>query len=364
MKNTGLMKMERFLQLMNDRGASDLHMAVGRPPMLRLHGSLEPVRYRTLTESDLEDMLKAITPPHLWKDFLNTGDVDLAYEMENIARFRINLFKQQRGIAAVFRIIPTEILTLDQLGLPQQVSRLALESSGLVLVTGPTGSGKSTTLAAIIDLINNTKSYHIITIEDPIEFAHENKKSLIHQREIGAHASSFASALRVSIREDPDCIMIGEMRDLETTSIALESAEKGVLVFGTLHTNSAVKTIDRIINIFPVGQQDGIRGVLGDSLKAVLAQQLLPKVGGGRIAAIEILFGSISMANQIREGKTSQINSMIQTGKKEGMIAMDDSIQELFDKGFITAQAAYDKSIDKERFEQLITGTVIKLEEK
>lgn len=353
-KSPGLIKIERFLQLMNDKGASDLHMSVGRPPMIRLHGSLEPIRYRTLTQPDWESMMRAITVDNLWKRFEECGDMDFSYHLQNTARFRVNLFKQERGAGAVFRIIPTDIMTIDQLGLPTQVNRLAKLESGLVLVTGPTGSGKSTTLAAIIDLINATRNIHIITIEDPIEFVHPEKRALIHQREIGAHADSFADALRVAVREDPDLVLVGEMRDLETISIALESAEKGVLVFGTLHTNSAIKTIDRIINVFPAGEHDGVRSVLGETLKAVLAQQLLPRTEGGRVAAIEILFGSPAMANLIREGKTGQINSMIQTGKKEGMIAMDNSIQDLLDDGIITPQAAYDKCIDKDRFKELV----------
>jgi twitching motility protein PilT len=266
----------------------------------------------------------------------------------------VNLFRQQRGSGAVFRIIPSKIMTVAQLGLPDAIRKVAGIESGLVLVTGPTGSGKSTTLAAIIDLINETQSLHIITIEDPIEFVHPNKKCLIHQREIGSHASSFAEALKAAGREDPDLILVGEMRDVETISMALSAAEKGTLVFGTLHTNNAAKTMDRIISVFPAGEQEGIRNVLGETIRAVVAQQLLPKVGGGRVAALEILFASPAVGNMIREGKTGQITSTIQTGTKEGMVTMDASIRKLFDEGKITARAAYDKAIDKEAFKGLL----------
>jgi twitching motility protein PilT len=247
-------------------------------------------------------------------------------------------------------------MTIEQLGLPEQVRRLAAMRSGLVLVTGPTGSGKSTTLAAIIDLINETRSLHVITIEDPIEFVHPNKKCLIHQREIGTHAKSFAEALRAAGREDPDLILVGEMRDLDTISMALSAAERGTLVFGTLHTNNAAKTMDRIISVFPAPEQEGIRNVLGETIRAVLAQQLLPQVGGGRVAALEILFSSPAIGNMIREGKTSQVTSAIQTGVREGMVDMDTSIRRLYEAKRITARAAYDKAIDKEQFKDLETA--------
>ncbi|PYQ31469.1 MAG: type IV pili twitching motility protein PilT, partial [Acidobacteria bacterium] len=237
---------------------------------------------------------------------------------------------------------------------PDQVCRLAEMKSGLVLVTGPTGSGKSTSLAAIIDLINESRSLHIITIEDPIEFVHPNKKCLIHQREIGTHATSFAEALKAAGREDPDLILVGEMRDLETIQMALSAAERGTLVFGTLHTNNAAKTMDRIISVFPAGEQDGIRNVLGETIRAVVAQQLMPRIGGGRVAALEILFASPAVGNMIREGKTSQITSAIQTGSREGMIDMDSSIRKLFDEEKISARAAYDKAIDKEQFKSAL----------
>ena len=347
-------KIDRFLKLMNDRGASDFHLTVGRPPMLRASGTMESIRYRTLTETDFSEMMKAVTPAKLWEEFVHTNDVDFAYEIPGVARYRVNLFRQQRGGAAVFRVIPTKIMTIEQLGLPDQLRRIGSIRSGLVLVTGPTGSGKSTTLAAIIDLINETRGLHIITIEDPIEFVHTNKKSLLHQREVGQHATSFAEALKSAGREDPDVVLVGEMRDRETIAMALSAAERGTLVFGTLHTNNAAKTMDRIISVFPASEQEGARNVLGETIRAVVAQQLMPKIGGGRVAAMEILFASPAIGNMIREGKTSQVTSAIQTGVKEGMIDMDTSIRRLYESGVVTAQAAYDKSIEKEGFKDLM----------
>ena len=349
-----MQKIDRFLKLMNDRGASDFHLTVGRPPMIRASGSMEPIRFRVITEADFNEMLQAVTPARIWNDYVRTGDVDFSYEIPGVARYRVNLFRQQRGAGAVFRIIPSKIMTVSQLGLPEAVRRVANLESGLVLVTGPTGSGKSTTLAAIIDLINETRGLHVITIEDPIEFVHPNKKCLIHQREIGTHATSFAEALKAAAREDPDLILVGEMRDVETISMALSGAEKGTLVFGTLHTNNAAKTVDRIISVFPAGEQEGVRNVLGETIRAIVAQQLLPKIGGGRVAALEILFASPAVGNMIREGKTGQITSTIQTGVKEGMISMDASIRKLFDEGKVTARAAYDKAIDKESFKSIL----------
>lgn len=345
-----MQRIDRFLRLMNDRGASDFHLTVGRPPMVRASGSMETIRYRMISEMDFTELLQPITPEGLWQSFLQTGDIDFSYEIPGLSRYRVNLFRQQRGAGAVFRVIPTKIMTIEQLGLPEQIRRVANMRSGLVLVTGPTGSGKSTTLAAIIDQINETRGLHIITIEDPIEFVHPNKKCLIHQREIGTHAKSFSEALKAAGREDPDLILVGEMRDLDTISMALSAAEKGTLVFGTLHTNNAAKTMDRIISVFPASEQEGIRNVLGETVRAVVAQQLMPKVGGGRVAALEILFSSPAIGNMIREGKTSQITSAIQTGMREGMIDMDSSIKRLLQEKKITARAAYDKAIDKEQF--------------
>jgi twitching motility protein PilT len=349
-----MQKIDRFLRLMNDRGASDLHLSVGRPPMLRVSGQMETIRYRVLANADFDDLLEPIARGRAWESYTSSGDADFAYEIAGLSRYRVNLFRQQRGSGAVFRVIPSKILTVDQLGLPQQIRRIAKIESGLVLVTGPTGSGKSTTLAAIIDLINETRNLHIITIEDPIEFVHPNKKCIIHQREIGAHATGFADALKAAGREDPDIILVGEMRDVETISMALSAAERGTLVFGTLHTNNASKTMDRIISVFPAGEQEGARNVLGETIRAVVAQQLLPRVGGGRVAALEILFASAAIGNMIREGKTQQITSSIQTGIKAGMIDMDSSLRQLYEKKLVTARAAYDKAIDKESFKSFV----------
>lgn len=341
-------RIDRFLRLMNDRGASDLHLSVGRPPIFRLGGRMEPIRYRILDDRDYENLVRPIAPPHLWEGFQRDGDMDFAYEVPGLSRFRVNLFRQQRGYGAVFRIIPTKLMTIDQLGLPPSVRKLTTLTGGLVLVTGPTGSGKSTTLSAIIHEMNDKRPMHFVTIEDPIEFVHPNRTSLVSQREIGPHSKSFASALRAAVREDPDCILVGEMRDLETIEMALKAAETGLLVFGTLHTNSAAKTIDRVINVFPVEQQDGVRGILGGVLKGVLAQQLLRRKKGGRAAAIEVMFGTPALASLIREGKTHQIPGLIQQGRSMGMIGMDDSLRSLVDRDVIEAHAALEKALDKE----------------
>ena len=347
-------RIDRFLKLMNDRGASDLHFSVGRPPMLRVSGGMEQIRYRTVKETDFADLVKPITPPQRWQEFTDTGDTDFSYEVGDVGRFRVNIFRQRRGAGAVFRIIPSKIMTLEQLGMPPQLRRLAQVRSGMVIVTGPTGSGKSTTLAAIIDLLNESKKYHVITIEDPIEFVHQNKSCLVHQREIGTHAVSFAEALRAAGREDPDVSLVGELRDLETITMALSAAERGTIVFATLHTNNAIKTVDRIISVFPAGEQVGARNVLAESLNAVVSQQLLPKISGGRVAALEIVFVTPAISNLIRRGKTAQITSMIQGGVKLGMIDMDSSIRALYEEGIISARAAYDKAIDKEVFKDIV----------
>ena len=344
----GANRIDRFLRLMNDRGASDLHMPVGRPPILRLHGRLEPIRYRILDDDDFLRLLQPITPERLWKQYLAEGDCDYAYEVPGVARFRVNLFKQVRGMGAVFRIIPTKIMSIDQLGLPLACNRLTEFDSGLILVTGPTGSGKSTTLAAVIDAMNRRDSMHFVTIEDPIEFVHDNRTSLVTQREIGQHSLSFAEALKAAVREDPDCILIGEMRDLETITMALTAAETGLLVFGTLHTNSAGKTVDRIINVFPTEHQDGIRGVMAAVLRSVLSQQLLPRKQGGRVAAVELMFGSSALSSLIREGKTHQISSYVKQGKALGMIAMDHSLRKLVEDDTVEADAALEKALDKD----------------
>lgn len=352
MGNTKIMAViDTYFREMKDREASDLHMVIGFPPLLRLKGDLVPIEHPVLTpESNLKILFEILSPSQQAYVEQNR-DFDMAYELENTGRFRCNFFYQQRGISAVFRIIPTKILTLEELNMPEAIKTIAEFRQGLVLVTGPTGSGKSTTLAAIIDYINNNRDGHIITIEDPLEFVHPNKKCLFSQREIGTHARSFADALRVASREDPDIILVGEMRDLETISLALTCAELGILVFGTLHTNSAAKTIDRIINAFPSARQEQTRTMLSESLKAVIAQQLVKtKDGQGRCAAVEILIGSSALASMIRDGKISQISSVIQTGTSVGMQSMDQHLQLLINQKKITSEAAREKAIDKKNF--------------
>jgi twitching motility protein PilT len=344
-----------FFLEMKERGASDLHMVIGFPPLLRLRGELVPIDYPVLTPESNKEILFEILDSGQQAAIERNRDFDKAYALEGVGRFRCNFFYQQRGIGAVFRIIPAKILTVDQLNMPPVIGKLADYERGLVLVTGPTGSGKSTTMAAIIDLINDRHPKHIITIEDPLEFVHPNKKCIFTQREIGSHAKSFAEALMVANREDPDIILVGEMRDLETISLALTCAELGILVFGTLHTNSASKTIDRIINAFPAEQQAQTRTMLAESLKAVVAQQLLrTKDGKGRCAALEILIGSSALASIIREGKITMINSLIQTGTGEGMQTMDQHLMQLIESDTITPQAAYEKAINKSLFVEML----------
>ncbi len=342
---------DAFFHEMVKSGSSDLHMVPGRPPMLRSKGDLVPTKHNLLSHAINEQLFSEMMSEEQMKKLKTTLELDMAYEIEGLARFRCNYFYSMRGMSGVFRVIPTDILSLEALGMPEGVQRLLQIQRGLCLVTGPTGSGKSTTLAAIIDYINRNQEKHIITIEDPIEFVHPNLRSLITQREIGTHAHSFADALRVASREDPDIILVGEMRDLETISLALTCAELGILVFGTLHTNSATKTIDRIINAFPATQQNQIRSMLSESLKAVLAQQLLKtKDGKGRCAAVEILLSSAAVGNLIREGKLSQVASIIQTGTAEGMQTMDQALQALVDQDRVSPEAAYFKAIDKSLF--------------
>ncbi|MEE8540803.1 MAG: type IV pilus twitching motility protein PilT [Desulfobacterales bacterium] len=344
-------KIDAFFKLLNDQGASDLHLVSGQPPALRILGEMERVKYKVLDDDDLRSMLYEITAEEKIKVFEETGDVDFGYEIPGLARYRANYFMQKNGIAAVFREIPSEILTAEQLGLPPVIPKLASLPRGLVLVTGPTGSGKSTTLAAIIDVANRNRKDHIITIEDPIEFVHQSKGCLVNHREVGLHTKSFTAALRGALREDPDIILVGEMRDLETISLAIEAASTGHLVFGTLHTTSAPKTVDRIIEVFPASEQAQIRSTLSDGLRAVVAQVLFKRTDiKGRCAAMEILIATPAVRNLIREGKTHQIPSMIQTGKKYGMSLLDDAIMELLNKGWIDPDEAYLKSNDKGRF--------------
>ncbi|MDX1778650.1 MAG: type IV pilus twitching motility protein PilT, partial [Thermodesulfobacteriota bacterium] len=344
-------QIDTYFRELKARGASDLHMVIDFPPLLRLNGELQPIDHPVLSPESNREMLFEMLTPEQQAYLEKNRDFDMAYELGDEARFRCNFFYQHRGIGAVFRIIPTEILSIEKLNLPEILKSVALLKQGLVLVTGPTGSGKSTTLAALIDYINENRAAHIITIEDPLEFVHPNKKCLFTQREIGTHAKSFSEALKVASRENPDIILVGEMRDLETISLALTCAELGILVFGTLHTNSASKTIDRIINAFPSEQQEQTRTMLAESLKAVIAQQLLKKKdGSGRCAANEILIGSTALASMIREGKISQINSVIQTGTSSGMQTMDQHLMQLIKSDTITPQAAFEKAIDKNIF--------------
>jgi twitching motility protein PilT len=338
-----------LLKLLVERGASDLHLTVGSRPRIRLDGELEELaEYEPPAADLLERLLHGITPENQHETFAATSDADFACELPGQARFRVNLFRNRTGVAAVFRQIPHAIPTFEQLGLPEQLRRLAELSKGLVLVTGPTGSGKSTTLAALVDLVNKTRRDHIITIEDPIEFVHPSKGCLVSQREVGVHTSSFKRALRAALREDPDIVLVGEMRDLETTAIAIETAETGHLVFGTLHTTTAASTVERVVDQFPGDRQEQIRIMLSDSLRAVIAQTLLKRVGGGRVAAFEILISTPAVSNLIREGKTFQIPSALQTGKAQGMCQMTESLIALVTNGVVEPREAYLKASDKE----------------
>ena len=344
-------QIDAFFKLMNDQGASDLHLMAGQQPVLRIQGDLERVKYKELDNDSLKAMLYEIAPEEKVKVFEETGDVDFAYEIPGLARYRANFFEQKNGVGAVFREIPSTVLTCQQLGLPPVVRKLASLPRGLVLVTGPTGSGKSTSLAAIIDEANKTRKDHILTIEDPIEFVHKSAKAIINHREVGLHTRSFAAALRGALREDPDIILVGEMRDLETISLAIEASATGHLVFGTLHTTSAAKTVDRVIEVFPVSQQEQIRNTLADGLRAVVAQNLFKRIDKkGRCAALEIMIATPAVRNLIREGKTFQIPSMIQTGKKYGMQTLDDAIMDFLNKKMISADDAYAKANDKSKF--------------
>ncbi len=344
-------KIDAFFQLMNEQGASDLHLVAGQQPAIRIRGDLERIKYDILTNDALRAMLYEITPEHKIKHFEETGDVDFAYEIPNLARYRSNFFMQNNGIAAVFREIPSKILTVADLGLPSVTAKLASLPRGLVLVTGPTGCGKSTTLAAIIDEANRLRKDHIITIEDPIEFVHPSKNCIINQREVGIHTQTFSTALRGALREDPDIILVGEMRDLETISLAVEAASTGHLVFATLHTTSAARTVDRIIEVFPAEEQMQIRSNLADGIRAVISQVLFKRIDRkARCVAPEIMIATPAVRNLIRESKTFQIPSMMQAGKKYGMQLLDDAIFDLLNKGWISGDEAYMKANDKGRF--------------
>ncbi len=343
--------MEKLLRMLVDQGASDLHMRVGEPPILRKSGEMHRVEGQPkLDPETMESLLLSIMPDRNKHEFSETNDSDFAYEITGVARFRANVLRDRKGVAAVFRVIPNTIITADQLGLSQEVQNLCYLTKGLVLVTGPTGSGKSTTLSGLIDLVNRSRNDHVITIEDPIEFVHENKNCIMTQRQVGVHTGSFKSALRAALREDPDIILVGELRDLETVAIAIETAETGHLVFGTLHTTTAASTIDRLIDQFPADRQEQVRTMLSESLKGVVSQVLCKKIGGGRVAAREILLVTPAVSNLIREGKTFQIPSIMQTSKRLGMITMNDTLLDLVEKKLVEPKEAYMKSVDKGSF--------------
>ncbi len=348
-------RIEGMLRVMVQRGSSDLHLRVGEPPIVRVDG--EMVRLpdsAALQARELEALVKSIMPERNRAEFDNSSDTDFAHDISGTGRFRCNVMREHKGSAAVFRIIPAKVVSVEQLGISEEVQKLCYLTRGLVLVTGPTGSGKSTTLCSLIDLINRKRSEHVITIEDPIEFVHENKQCIITQRQVGVHTGSFKTALRAALREDPDIVLVGELRDLETVSIAIETAETGHLVFATLHTTSAAGTIDRLIDQFPPDRQEQVRAMLSESLRGVISQTLCKKVGGGRVAAREVLLSIPSIANLIREGKTFQIASVIQTSKRLGMVTLNDALIDLVDAGQVEAKEAYMKANDKTGFAHML----------
>ncbi len=356
-------RIEYYLRLMMEKKSSDLHMSSEAAALARISGDIQQLDGdRIISTAELHSILMEIIPAENLEQFEKTNDADFAYAIPGLARFRANYFMDRNGIGAVFRQIPYEILSHEQLGIPKEVLNLCWLSKGLVLVTGPTGSGKSTTLATLIDYINQNRNDHIITIEDPIEFVHQNKKCLVNQREIGKHTKSFKSALKAALREDPDIVLVGEMRDLETIAIAVETAETGHLVFGTLHTSTAPSTVDRIIDQFPAEQQAQIRVMLAESLKGVISQVLCKKKEKGRAAAYEILMGNSAVSNLIREGKTNQLKSIMQTGKKEGMLTMNDSLLALVKSGTVDAKEAYVKAVDKTGLKMMFQSNNIKVD--
>jgi twitching motility protein PilT len=341
---------DRLLKLMVERDASDLHLRCNEPPLMRIHGAMERIDEAVLVPADIDKMLASIMPQKNKAEFAERNDTDFAYEIPGLARFRANAFRDRTGAGGVFRVIPAKIITVDELGLSEEIQKLCYLTKGLVLVTGPTGSGKSTTLCGLIDLVNRVRSDHIVTIEDPIEFVHANKKCIITQRQVGMHTSSFKSALRAALREDPDIILVGELRDLETIAIAIETAETGHLVFATLHTTTAAGTVDRIIDQFPADRQSQIRTMLAESLKGVISQTLCKKIGGGRIAAMEVLLSTPAVSNLIREGKTFQIPSVMQTSRKLGMTMLNDVLLEMVENNLVEPKEAYMKSVEKTTF--------------
>jgi twitching motility protein PilT len=347
--------LDQFLKVIVEQGGSDLHIGEGQPPKMRKHGDVAPIREKPLTRDETMSMLSEVCGDRNWKIFEERGDLDFAYEMDAASRFRCNYLKQAHGYGAVFRLIPTKIATLEQLGIPIVAKEFGHLRGGLVLVTGPTGSGKSTTLAALIDYINENFSRHIVTIEEPIEFVHDNKHSIVTQREVPGDSESFPVALKAALREDADIVLVGEMRDLETVSLALTAAETGLLVFGTLHTNNARKTVDRMVDVFPAARQPQARAMLANSLRGVLAQLLLKKAdGSGRVAVNEILVASAAVSAIIREGATQKLQDVIVSGKGQGMQFMDDAIFAFLQSGTVTPHEAFMKAIDKNRFKQFL----------
>ena len=349
-------RLDELFHYLKEKKGSDLHLAAGLAPRVRVHGALEPVAgWQPLSHEDLLALLREIASEEDWNEYTGSGDLDFAYGLEGIARFRANFLRQENGCGAVFRIIPEQIVPLEKLNLPKAIEDLVHLHQGLVLVTGPTGSGKSTTLAAIIDRINGTYAKHIVTIEDPVEFVHQNRLSVFSQREVGADTESFGAALRAAIRQDADVILVGEMRDLETISLAITAAEMGALVFGTLHTNGAANTIDRLIDAFPADEQPQVRTTLAESIAAIVSQLLLRTADGrGRCAVNEILLKTSGLPNVIREGNTPMITSIIQGGRAQGMQLMDDALMALVEQGRITPREAYTKASNKARFEEMI----------
>ncbi len=353
-------QIDKYLMMMVKHGASDLHYCTRCKPIFRKDGSMMALRSEEeLDPQTVRTVLFEILPEINEKQFNDTHDTDFAYSLEGYGRFRVNVFMDHKGMGAVFRVIPTKILTCEELGLPDSVKKFCTLSKGLVLVTGPTGSGKSTTLAAMIGLINTNRSEHIITIEDPIEFVHPNKSCLLNQREVHNHTKSFKAALRAALREDPDIVLVGEMRDLETTHIAIETAETGHLVFGTLHTTTAISTVDRLIDQFPSDQQQQIRTMLAGTLKGVVAQNLLKKKGGGRVAALEVMVVNHAVASLIREAKTNQIMSIMQTAKKEGMTLLNEELARFVKDDTVEPEEAWRKAVDKEGFMKAIEAVGI-----
>ncbi|MDB3944448.1 type IV pilus twitching motility protein PilT [Gammaproteobacteria bacterium] len=345
------MDLSELLAFAVKNGASDIHISAGLPPLIRIDGEMRRIKVDPLTSNVVHDMIYDIMLDSQRKEFEERLEADFAFEIASVARFRVNAYNQARGPAAAFRTIPTEVLSLEDINAPPIFRTLSEKHRGLVLVTGPTGSGKSTTLAAMVDYVNHSKKGHILTIEDPIEFVHQSHNCLINQREVGRHTQGFNNALRSALREDPDVVLVGEMRDQETISLALTAAETGHLVFGTLHTSSAAKTIDRIIDVFPAGEKEMVRAMLSESLEGVIAQRLLKKPEGGRVAAYEIMIGTPAIRNLIREAKVPQIYGMIQTGRDAGMVTMDQSLDDLVSRNLVTRETARTLAVDQSKFE-------------